>query len=80
MFAMFKPKVNPPAGSKLMKTDVQAKQDVFTLDEGQVVLQWPPNLSPESFQDLKDWLELQLRKIGRAVVRDVPKHDDSAAE
>jgi hypothetical protein len=43
------------------------KQDVFSLDEGQVVLQWPAKMSATSFQDFKDWIDLQIRKIGRTV-------------
>lgn len=43
------------------------RQDTFSLDEGIVVLQWPSQLSEDSYEDLKDWLELQLRRIGRAV-------------
>jgi hypothetical protein len=43
------------------------RQDTFTLDEGQVVLQWPANLSEASFEDMKDWLDLQMRKIRRGV-------------
>lgn len=41
------------------------RQDALSLDEGQVVLQWPDHLSETSFQDLSDWLELQLRRIKR---------------
>lgn len=43
------------------------KQDVFSLDEGQVVLQWPDGMSKNSFDDFKDWIDLQLRKIGRSI-------------
>lgn len=43
------------------------KQDVFTLDEGQVVLQWPAAITEAGFADLKDWIQLALRKIGRSV-------------
>lgn len=46
------------------------RQDTFSLDEGQVVLQWPAQLSEASYEDLKDWLELQLRKIKRSVQTD----------
>lgn len=45
----------------------QVRQDTFTLDHGQVVLQWPSQLTEENYEDLKDWLELQLRKIRRSV-------------
>ena len=41
------------------------KEDVFTLAEGDAVLQWPTTISPESYTDLKDWLDLMLRKIER---------------
>ena len=44
-----------------------SKQDTFTLDEGTVVLQWPSKMSETSFEDFKDWVELQLRKIKRSV-------------
>lgn len=35
------------------------------LDEGQVVLQWPKNMSPDSFEDFEDWIGLVLRKTNR---------------
>ena len=43
------------------------KEDVFALTEGDVVLQWPELLSRESFEDLKDWTVIVLRKIERKV-------------
>ncbi|WP_204126887.1 hypothetical protein [Pseudomonas ogarae] len=48
----------------------EVRQDTFSLDEGQVVLQWPAKLSENSYEDLKDWLDLQLRKIKRNVRSD----------
>ena len=50
------------------------KEDVFTLDEGDVVLQWPATLSSASYADLKDWLDLMLRKIERQA----PADDENA--
>ena len=47
------------------------KEDVFSLKEGDVVLQWPERLSAESFQDLQDWTEIVLRKIKRSVAPEV---------
>lgn len=44
-----------------------AKQDVFTLEEGPVVLQWPASLSADSFEDLSGWWDIMLRKIKRSV-------------
>lgn len=43
------------------------KEDVFSLKEGDVVLQWPERISAESFQDLEDWTKLLLRKIKRSI-------------
>ena len=48
-------------------TNGQLRQDTFSLDEGQVILQWPANLSEHSYEDMKDWIELQMRKIRRGV-------------
>lgn len=44
-------------------------QDVFTLEEGDVTIQWPKALSEASYQDLEDWLELIKRKAKRAVAK-----------
>lgn len=44
------------------------KEDVFTLKEGDVVLQWPERLSLESYQDFEDWTKIILRKIKRSTV------------
>lgn len=43
------------------------KQDTFSLDEGQVILQWPEKMTSASYDDFKAWIDLQVRKIGRAV-------------
>jgi hypothetical protein len=43
------------------------KQDVFTLDEGQVVLTWPSKMSKTSFEDLEAWIQIVLRKMARSV-------------
>lgn len=42
------------------------RQEVFSLAEGTVAIEWPGDLSPESFEDLSDWLDILKRKIGRA--------------
>jgi hypothetical protein len=47
---------------------VGMKEDVFSLKEGDAVLQWPAQISAESYQDLEDWTKLLLRKIKRSVV------------
>lgn len=43
------------------------RQDVFSLSEGAVTIQWPTPLSPESIEDLQSWLEILKRKIARSV-------------
>lgn len=46
------------------------RQDIFSLAEGTVTIQWPTPLSPDSIQDLKDWLTIVERKITRSVAPD----------
>lgn len=53
------------------------KEDVFTLDEGDVIFQWPATLSEGSFQDLEDWTKLMLRKIKRSIVDQTAPQDDN---
>lgn len=42
-------------------------QDVFSSSEGSVTVEWPASISPDFFQDVKDWLKILERKIGRSV-------------
>jgi hypothetical protein len=58
------PQIKPRESKRTVLTGI--KEDVFSLDEGSVVLQWPERLSADSAQDLKDWLALIGRKIERA--------------
>lgn len=51
------------------------RQEVFTLDEGDITLQWPERLSLDSYQDFESWLQLVLRKAKRAIVDDAPNAD-----
>lgn len=43
------------------------RQDVFSLVEGPVTIQWPAALSGASFEDLSGWLDILKRKIGRSI-------------
>lgn len=45
-----------------------SRRDVFSLDEGRVILEWPEKMSPESYEDFQAWVEIQLRKIKRSIV------------
>jgi hypothetical protein len=49
------------------------RQEIITLDEGDVVLTFPANLILESFGDLKDHLDLFIKKMQRRAVG-VPPH------
>jgi len=40
------------------------------MTEGPVTIQWPASLSPESIEDVGDWLDIVKRKIGRSVKAD----------
>ena len=59
------------AEAKLFAPQIGMNQDVFTLEEGDVTIQWPKVLSQESFKDFEDWLELIKRKAKRAVSKPV---------
>ncbi len=55
-------------GSQIPYSEIQGmRHDVFALDEGNVVMQWPEKMSAESYEDFKDWVELMLRKIKRSI-------------
>jgi hypothetical protein len=53
------------------------KEDVFTLDEGAVILQYPKRLSKESFEDFEAYLQLVIRKAKRSIVQN---EEDEQAE
>jgi hypothetical protein len=58
----------PPKAPPLpIKQSAGVRQDLFSLSEGTVSIQWPASLSPESYQDLAAWLDILKRKIGRSV-------------
>jgi hypothetical protein len=44
-----------------------SKQDVFTLDSGSFVVQWPQTLTEAEFTDINEWVKILLRKIKRSV-------------
>lgn len=46
------------------------RREVITLDEGDVVITFPENLSANSFGDLKDHLELFVKKLQRRIGTD----------
>lgn len=60
----------PPLGSPPSRVAPEGpamRQDVFSIEEGAVTIQWPAALSKESLQDIEDWLEIIKRKIARSL-------------
>lgn len=49
------------------------QEDVYSLPEGRMVVQWPATLSAESVQEVKDYLKLLERKIERSTAKDSAK-------
>lgn len=45
------------------------RKEVIALDEGDVIISFPDDLSPESFDDLKAYLDLFIRKMQRRATR-----------
>ncbi len=73
------PQATPAAAEKTPDprvSKVGVEQDIFVLDEGQVVFEWPKRLSRESFEDVERWMAIQLRKIKRRVVDDDSSQGD----
>jgi hypothetical protein len=58
----------PPGKAVLPPKGAGMRQEVFALTEGDVTIQWPEVLSPDSYQDFDDWLAILKRKIKRSVV------------
>lgn len=70
--------VEAPNRPKKPEVKPGMKQEVFTLSEGDVVLQWPDRLSLESLEDFEDWWKIMLRKVKRAAAKKYdPKLDEA---
>lgn len=46
------------------------RREIFALDEGDVILTFPDNLSADSYEDLEAYLQLFLRKARRRATSD----------
>lgn len=42
------------------------RQEIFTVEEGEVIVAWPKELTLEGYQDVEDWMQIVLRKMKRA--------------
>lgn len=62
-----RPPLQAPPSRQPRATGAGMMQDVFSIPEGSVVIQWPTSLSQESLQDVKDWLQIVTRKISRSL-------------
>jgi hypothetical protein len=65
------PPVIPPAlRNPLLRQQADGgramRQDVFSLDCGDVTISWPVPLTAEMVTDIKDWLKIVERKIARS--------------
>jgi len=65
-----KPPLAPPRLSEDKRPDpppvpLGVRQEIFALDEGDVVITFPDNLSADSFSDLEDYLEVFVKKMKR---------------
>ena len=56
----------PPDALNEDRIRADSNRDVYTLGgEGRVLLEWPEKISQASYDELSDWIELQLKKIAR---------------
>lgn len=51
------------------ETSLDVRTEVFNLDDGRVVIEYPDELSVESYEDLSDYMELFLRKLKRRITQ-----------
>jgi hypothetical protein len=62
------PKDDPKSRMVRAKPMGGTREEVFDVPEGgQVILQFPATMTPDTFVDFKDWLQIAIRKIGRLV-------------
>lgn len=58
-----------PRGYSVPETSPDVRTEVFNLDDGRVVIEYPDELSVESYEDLSDYMELFLRKLKRRITQ-----------
>lgn len=59
---------------------VEMQEATFPLQEGLAVIQWPKELSPESYEDFDAWVQLTLRRAKRSVVKHESERDSEGDE
>jgi len=61
-----RPPAQPPHAGAAQQVSAGFHQDVYALGaEGEVLLRWPQRISQAAYDDLIDWIELELKKIAR---------------
>jgi hypothetical protein len=55
-------------------------KDVFVLDGGRVVSQWPGTLTANEHSDMAGWIKLVLRKAKRSVISGTFADDEDEEE
>jgi hypothetical protein len=60
--------------------DRSMRQDVFSLDSGDVTISWPVPLTQEAITDIKDWLKIVERKIARSLAEPKQPEAEEAAK
>ncbi|WP_428422935.1 hypothetical protein [Methylibium sp.] len=58
------PRVPPQKGNGM-------RQEVLSLDEGEVVLQWPANIGTNGVADMEEWVKFLLKRLQRSL-RETP--------
>ena len=59
--------INQNKSSTSATVAVGHKRDTFSLEKGQAALEWPEELTADSFEDFESWIQLQLKKIKRSI-------------
>lgn len=74
------PPVDPPKhGGVIPPRGENMRQETFTLNSGDILIQFPASMSNDDFEDFSDWIEILKRKVGRSVV-DEEKSENNAGE
>ena len=51
--------------SQPIKPAPSIAREVFALEDGEAILQWPTTLNADGVQELEDWLALVVKKLKR---------------
>ena len=69
-----------PAVRGVVSSPSAVRSDVFTIgDDGEVVVTLPTTMTQQTYDDLKDWLDLIGRKAQRKIAAERPRADNSDA-